>query len=306
MTIQNEKITDPSNSRLSPPFNPIIHKISIDKLRIMTDFNLGFIGELSTTLDKNLVFNHNEDFSKFWGHYINSDMEKINFGFDEHKAKATKSRNLWIEFNPNKFQDFELIEKLLLQYCNNASPTRIDLAFDVETDLSMYKVHEETPVSERLYLGRTKKVETRYLGSPNSDLQVRIYNKKLELWQKQRIDIPEEILWRFEIMLKKDNIYNLENALDNILFYLPNYEQLEKTQEKAMLYYLLNVPSAWDEIDPKTKTRYRKIIKETQDFFLSELMKKELKEQANDLIDELNEYLNMFNSAKKIKPILSK
>lgn len=292
--------TDLSNSRLSSPTIPNIHRISIDKLRIMADFNIGFVGDLATIKHKNLVFNHNEDFSKFWGYYINADREKINFGYDENKARATKSRNLWVEFNPNKFQDFELIQKYLLQYANNASPTRLDLAFDIETDLSNYKIHETTPVSERLYLGRTKKLETRYLGSPMSDLQVRIYNKKLELFKNDRIEIEQDELWRFEIQLKAEKIYDLANSLDKLLFYLPNYEMFDSVQEKAMAYYLINEPNAISQIDPKTKTKYRKLIKETQDFFLSEIMRKELKEQSTDLVDELNGYLNMFNNAKKI------
>lgn len=295
-----KKVTDSSNSRLSPPYAPTIHKISIDKLRIMCDFNIGFIGDLVSTKDRNLVFEHNEDFSVFYGHYIDEDMNKLAFGYDKYKAISTKSRNLWIEFNPNKFQDFELLEKILFQYCNNASATRLDLAFDIETDLSNYKVHEETPVSERLFLGRTKRLETRYLGSPNSDLQIRIYNKKLELWEKGRIEIDQELLWRFEIQLKTKKIHDLKKSLDNVLFYLPDYEQVETVQQKAMLFYLNENPNAWSEIDPKTKTRYRKMIKETQDFFISEIMKKELYLQTDRLIYELNNYLDMFNSSKKI------
>lgn len=72
-----------------------IRKILIDKIRFTGDFNLGYINKILMYDDPNLDFNHDEDFTRFWGFYESSNGERVNFEFNQPKATATKSRNTW-------------------------------------------------------------------------------------------------------------------------------------------------------------------------------------------------------------------
>lgn len=298
---EENKLT-PSNSQLGHTIGVIIDKISIDKIRFTGDFNIGYVDKIMLYHDPNLDFHHNEDFTRFWGYYESSNGERVYFDYNQLKATATKSRNTWVEFNPNKFptDDLKPLIDVLFKFMNNTHLTRIDLAFDIQADLSNYKVFKNVGIQQRIFLGRKSEVETMYIGSPTSDNHIKIYNKKLQLEKEENIYIDLEDLWRFEITLKSKKIYDLRNALRNIDLYLPNYELSDSLQEKAMLYFLEEHPNHWQDLHQNTRTKYRKIIKETQDFVITDTLRNKLIEESERLVDEMNNFLEMFNNAKKI------
>lgn len=299
------KRADPSNSRLeytlNVPYELKVHDIVIDKIRFLGDFNIRLVNDLLALKDPNLDVNFSDDLSRFNGFYQATNGERIYFDYSYPRAQATKSRNTWIEFNPAKFpvDEMGVLTDVLFSYMNNVHCTRLDLAFDVEEDLSSYQVYQSTAVVRREFFNRNNQLETRYLGSPNSDSYIKIYDKKAEQLTKH-IQIEQPVLWRFEITLKTEKIYYLINALDNIDLYLPNYENLDTVQEKAMMFYLQSDLNNWSKIDKRTKTKYRKYIREHSDFKVTEILRKNLKKQEKRLITEVNDFLILFNTQKKL------
>lgn len=303
---EKNKLT-PSNSQLRPLKDVIIDKISIDKIRFTGDFNIGYVDKILLYDDPNLNFSHDEDFNRFWGYYEAGNGERVNFEFNQPKATATKSRNTWVEWNPNKFpkDDLNVLIEVLFRFMNNTHLTRIDLAFDIQEDLSNYRVFKNVAMQQRIFLNRKSQLETMYIGSPNSSNHVKIYNKKLQLQKEENTYLDLEHLWRFEITLKSKKIYDFRKALNNIDLYLPNYEMVESIPEKAMLYFLDNHPNHWDDLHENTRTKYRKLLKETQDFVITEVLRERLLEESERLVNEMNSFLILFNNAKKIslKPL---
>ena len=75
---------------------------------------------------------------------------------------------------------------------------------------------------------------------------------------------------------------------------------VESIPEKAMLFFLDNHPNHWDDLHENTKTKYRKLLKETQDFIITEILRTRLIKESERLVNEMNSFLEMFNNAKKI------
>ena len=75
---------------------------------------------------------------------------------------------------------------------------------------------------------------------------------------------------------------------------------VENIQEKAMLYFLEEHPNHWHTLSKNTRTKYRKLQRETQDFVITDTLRNKLIEESERLVDEMNNFLEMFNNAKKI------
>lgn len=297
-----ENLADCSNSLLDYPLSTEIDKTLIDKIRVTGDFNVGFIDEMMLLKDANLDFSHSEDFTYFRGFYQASNNERVHFEYNFIRAESLDIRNTWIEWNPAKFPDadLEVLKEVLFQYMNNVHLTRIDLAFDVHDDLSNYQIFKGRPIEHRSFYSNDSKLETRYIGSPNSTRHIKVYNKKLQLEKIENIYIEAVELWRFEITLKNRAINEFVHSLDSIELYLPNYEKLNSVQESAMLFYLLSDDNNWSKLNPKTRTKYRKIIKDTQDFNLTDQLRQRLDDEENEIVYRLNHYLGLFNTSNKV------
>lgn len=299
---EKKKLT-PSNSQLHlSNWENIVKKTSIDKLRVTGDFPIGQVAELVTCKDKNLYFSYSDDFDTFRGYYQAENGEKVHFEYNQPRAIATRSSNTWIEFNPNKFPSNELktLETVLFQFMNDCKMTRADIAFDILADLSNFKVYKRTPLVQRIFYGRKSEIETIYLGSPLSDNHIKIYNKKLELFKNEDIEIEDDYLWRLEITLKSRKIYDLKSALKNFELYLPYFQLIEKPRDRAMLFYLNEHDNEWQNLSDKARAKYRKMIRETQSFYLTNHLRDVLSDESQRLVNEMNNFLNLFNNAKKI------
>ena len=303
MNDSDKKQLTPSNSQLHlSKGKEIVKNTSLDKLRVTGDFGIGHVDKLVLCKDKNLHFNHSDDFDTFRGYYQASNGEKVHFEYNNARAIATKSSNTWIEFNPNKFplNELKTLESVLFQFMNDCKMTRADVAFDILVNLSNYKVYKRTPLVQRFFYGRKSEIETIYLGSPVSDNHIKIYNKKLELLKNENIEIEDDDLWRLEITLKSKKIYDLKNALKNFELYLPYFQTIEKPRDRAMLYYLNEFENEWQYLSDKARAKYRKMLRETQSFYLTNHLRDVLADESQRLVNEMNNFLEMFNNAKKI------
>src|SRR5699024_8914199 len=106
--------------------------------------------------------------------------EKVYIEYDKVKADSWDRRNMRIEFNPNKLTRDEMIwlKQNIIDYMEDDGFTRLDLAFDFEDDLSDYYAMSDKAVKKAILYGRNGKAEKKYFGVRDSNIFVRIYNKK--------------------------------------------------------------------------------------------------------------------------------
>lgn len=184
-------------------------------------------------------------------------------------SNSENHKDIRFEFNPNKCEKENVIQ--ILNCMKYGSLNRVDIAFDfLEVDLSRYQVLDQKGRSFNDWYSGTCQLETRYMGSPNSDLQVVLYDKAKE----QGI---EGKWWRIEARLKGEwlkglnkekknakGLYHafIENPFEGITISLPDekeYMHME-IKDKAMIEYLLAHPEAMGQLKRNTRLKYKKIL----------------------------------------------
>ena len=122
----------------------------------------------------------------------------VSWGF---RDKAMQ--NIKIEFNPNK-ADLDSLALLLGCMKGHALSvarfSRIDIAIDYAMYINPLGWRAENFIHEKAYKS-SGLVKTLYFGSPQSDLQIRIYDKAGELRDVQKIELGYEI-WRVEAQIR--------------------------------------------------------------------------------------------------------
>lgn len=169
---------------------------------------------------------------------------------------------LRVDFNPNSISPEgakELHEILDMVTCKRLS--RIDVAIDYYgKDMSNMEWHEEVERSRRVYTSRMGRLETIYLGAPSSERQTRIYDKGLE----QKVDYA---WWRVESqarMKRGDKLFQ-DNPFQGLYAYEKGseYEGLS-IQERAVLQYIEQNPTAIAELEKRKRQHYRKLMQTTE------------------------------------------
>jgi len=149
----------------------------------------------------------------------------VSWGF---RDKAMQ--NIKIEFNPNK-ADLDSLALLLGCMKGHALSvarfSRIDIAIDYAMYINPLGWRADNFIQEKAYKVAGL-VKTLYFGSPQSDLQIRIYDKATELRDKQKIELGYE-LWRVEAQIRSiqgksidfpdsDKVINF-NPFDRLVYY---------------------------------------------------------------------------------------
>lgn len=112
---------------------------------------------------------------------------------------------LRIEFNPNK-ASLGVLNSLLKYFSSFLSPalikvSRIDIAVDYEAKISPYFVFASVFRKFDLH-GSSDGPETIYFGAKQSVFQIRVYNKKKELAERFKVEIPQSDYWRIELQCR--------------------------------------------------------------------------------------------------------
>ena len=146
----------------------------------------------------------------------------VSWGFRDRGAQ-----NIKIEFNPNKADLdclavlFACMKKHTLGF---ARISRLDIAIDYAMFINPLSWVAENFVQEQVYKC-SGLVKTLYFGSPQSDLQIRIYDKAFELQKKQKIMLGYEF-WRVEAQVRSVKGQSIQFTLpDEIISYNP-FERL--------------------------------------------------------------------------------
>lgn len=158
---------------------------------------------------------------------------------NEYESFDSKTQ-IRLQWNPNKTDICVLGEFLtLLSSCLGFNAnldvkiTEMDWAVDFPTHYSLSLVTCDKTVNLNTITDRNGGI-TKYLGAKESDVRVKIYDKKKELWKKSKIEHPNEHFFRFEVTNKK-NFYLgetskvLEDIFKNVL--LLSTEKLNNCQD---------------------------------------------------------------------------
>lgn len=300
----NDQIDEKNRPTLSNSRSPLhLLKVSLDKVRIVGDFNEHALDFIMKNAPVEMMFTYQDENTNKFNGYIQTkkDTSTLNFEFNPARARYTDSSSFWTEWNPNKIsnESVDILETFLLQYVTNAHITRLDFAFDFENDFSEAYLLRKSKSKSGVWFGTDGAVETRYFGSEKSNKHIKIYNKKIELREKQNIEILQENLWRVEVTLKGKKLYEIDKMFDNFFLGLPDWEQVE-IRERAMIFYLIHHENQWKELGSATKAKYRKLIQEISERDITAEMIKGLEENKVRLIQQANGYLESAATAQFI------
>lgn len=191
----------------------------------------------------------------------------VYFEYDELMGKAFKKGNFRLEYNPRKMP-VELQQQMVSTFkpmLHDIHFTRLDLAFDCDSDLGEYSHEHKNPMKRAEYYGISGKLETLYYGSRTSNIYSRTYDKKQQLWDIEQKEIPEPVLWRYELELKNRKFIDAMINFDFPVFERVRFVKYDITtlsgNDRVMVQALVDHPSLINELSSATKTKYRKIIR---------------------------------------------
>lgn len=279
-------------------------RVSIDRLTI--------IGDYPTELFERHYYDWQRDnsFIRESGHglkvvdttkYVNAEAdvpeEQVAY-IEVPKFQADKIR---LDFNPNHGLETPggswLLE--LIASIQNKHLSRNDVAFDIFNNprAAFYRVWT-FGITQSIYLGPKREMQTTYYGSPKSGKQIRQYNKLVEQKAKGKTYADLDSWWRVELQLRSSKADDYPNLVRQMLenFYVPDDSQINDIGMRAMVYRLTNDPEFWGELGKSTAYRYRKLFREMpHENDLALAMADEFVKQFDRLENELQTIMNRFN-----------
>lgn len=163
------------------------------------------------------------------------------------------------EFNPNKCL-MEVVSGVLGAIIFERF-SRIDVAIDYHQDLSLIRWLYSIAKSKRYFVDKANKLETLYIGSPESNLMHRIYNKA-----KERNDNGEPVKgfwWRLEAVCKFDKEQMLHpwfNPFEGLVGVLDDEMNIDNWEDNAKVQYLLSHPELFAQLNYRTRKKYKDLI----------------------------------------------
>ncbi|MED3897411.1 hypothetical protein P4797_20785 [Priestia aryabhattai] len=238
-------------------------KTSIDRLTIMGS-NIGILkGYIN--LNSYLYY---EGFSKNYG------FRYAYKGLNGELLEVGNKEKIRIDFNPNKANMDEI--KKILSCIKHPYLTRLDIAIDYfGIDLSGFQWTSEKLRKRNIWTDFNGVLETLYIGAPSSEKRYRIYNKLQEQIAKgEKLSLKlNEKHWRVEVQKRfteRENLKDGEYLLEDLFDIKPyskdlNLDHIENPRERIMLRGILSNKNELSCLNAKTKTKYRKLMRESID-----------------------------------------
>lgn len=216
----------------------------------------------------------------------------IYFEYDKQKAKMFKTRNFRMEFNPNnlKVEQITWLQENVIPMLTDVGITRLDLAIDVDFDLSAYQfipIGSSREKSTVEYRDPSRQLETLYIGKRESDKMIRLYNKKVEQAKKGNI-VDQTNWWRLEFELKRETVNEFGEVFNTIQIKKPDIFELEKVQDRAMLTHLKQYPDEWGSLSKNTRAKYKKMLREIKEVDITPIFEEALKKKKAELLEQLD------------------
>ncbi|WP_056985378.1 replication initiation factor domain-containing protein [Lactobacillus amylovorus] len=207
-----------------------------------------------------------------------------------------------IDFNPNHSMHSPAGQWLLKEVIAKIREkhfSRCDIAFDVYNfpQIQYYQVWK-WGMTKKFFYGRDGQIQTVYFGARASERQIRLYNKKLEQEKRHGRIINIDSLWRLEMQLRGSKIDNYVDEVKDMLehFYLPEWESEPTIQRQMIVYALINNLSFYGKASPRTKARYRDMIRECKGSnAISQEMARQFARDIKMLEGTLQEMLQRFH-----------
>lgn len=290
------------NNKLIKP-NCEIH-VSIDRLTIVGDY----LTEYFT--DHYYKWQREHDFVRECGEglqvvdttqYVNNgeDLPQEQVAFIE--VPKFQKNKLRLDFNPNHGLETPGGQWILdlIASMENKHYSRGDFAFDVFNNprAEFYRVWT-FGISQSIFLGRKREMQTIYYGSPKSGKQIRQYNKLVEQKAKGKELVNIDSWWRIELQLRTNKVVDYPELVKQMLvdFYVPMYDQIDDLTKQAMVYRLTNDSDFWGQLAKSTRAKYRKILREMpHENELAVEMAQEFVNQFERLEHELQSIMNRFD-----------
>lgn len=235
----------------------------------------------------------------------NTDVEPAeNIGYFELLAHDREKGRF--DFNPNKLSDIlnGNLKDFLHSIFENAHYSRADVACDIFNVPNDYirQFDIVKAVSKREWSGIDRKLQTAYWGSPQSERQVRMYDKLREQLKNGEIIAPEiKTWWRLEFQLRgKDRTTQFDDVVKDVLESFVSMKHIPidiEGLERATLIGLLTEPETWSGIkSSKTKAKYKKMVARVgREDSITRLLLDSYFEQKPEIEKELDFWLNGLN-----------
>lgn len=220
-----------------------------------------------------------------------------------------------LDFNPNSLKEFEGLQvwRQIMNYARlnrlEIRLSRLDLAFDIfNRPEIVFLQHIKGGVSHKIFYGRGGNIESKYWGASGSNVQVRLYDKNIEVLSHKRTDKlnieSKPFWWRLEFQLRtkainEETISEISKRLENFSFF-----SLSSVPDdsKAFAYIFLHAPALLPELFPYLKpntirvkkTRLRKHLKAFDSNSFSLELQDALKKQTPRLNNELKQLIGEF------------
>ena len=278
--------------------------VSIDRLTVIGDYPTEYFA------DHYYKWQRKYDFVRACGEglqivdttqYVNSgeDLPEEQVAFIE--VPKFQPNKLRLDFNPNHGLETPGGQWLLdlIASIKNKHYSRGDFAFDIlnNSRAECYRVWK-FGITQSIFLGRKREVQTIYYGSPKSGQQIRQYNKLVEQQAKGKDPVNVNSWWRVELQLRTGKVKDYPELVKQMLadFYVPTYDQIDDLTTQAMIYRLTNDPDFWGCLATSTRTKYRKIFREMpRENDLALDMAQEFVNQFEHLENELQSIMNRFD-----------
>ena len=220
-----------------------------------------------------------------------------------------------LDFNPNSLKEFGGLQvwRQIMNYARlnglDVRLSRLDLAFDIfNRPEIVFLQHIKGGVSHKIFYGRGGNIESKYWGASGSNVQVRLYDKNIEVLSHKRADKlnieSKPFWWRLEFQLRtkainSETISEISKRLENFSFF-----SLSSVPDdsKAFAYIFLHAPALLPELFPYLKpntirvkkTRLRKHLKAFDSNSFSLELQDALKKRMPRLINKLKQLIGEF------------
>lgn len=287
---QQPKITGPSNSRFHPRVRDPLSQISFDRMTVIGDLNPRHIKEFRQFIASHPYVSVLDTKTDYVRAKIYDDLFYLEY--DKFKGQSRQRRNMRIEFNPNHCSEDArgFFVKHIVRLMNDVGFSRLDLALDIEKDLSSFYVASESRWKSTVFYGLDDKPETKYFGVRDSQRYIRLYDKKRERKDNADEEITASDLWRLEFELKRDMVDHWETVANDLLIKQPDIDSLDNIQNQAMVHFLLSDKRKWSELGETSRKKYKKLIREMEGEDLTVFVQQAIKNEAPRLRQQLEDW----------------
>ena len=207
---------------------------------------------------------------------------------------SKEARTFSLSFNPNNTPEefLFLYTSVILPCLTDIGFTRLDLAIDTTENLGSYYMDTRNPTETVEYKGRSRQLETLYMGASKGTNMIRVYDKKNQLKEKkaQEIELPE--LWRIEFQLRGKACADTWTACaDKLLIHKIEFPQATKGSDVVMCLALQEHPTYFGYLSKYERAKYRKMLKQAKEADLMPVVHQAIKQSEQRLQAELEQWM---------------